>query len=203
MSLRSASRSSSASALPRLVAAAAVACATLTALAPQTARADVQLASDPPKRTLEPGPLPKKGFIGEVAWRPAVGVLAGGPIPAMRLHVALGGAIGTRMRLSMAPNISIYLDRPKATGVGVDLLWTVYAVKRLYVRFGAGAISSLPNLRDDRLGRPGFGGLIGIGHEWEMKKKANFGAGIDVDVRALKDGSTRTTVITGIHFAFY
>lgn len=200
MSLRSAS--SRPPLLPRLAAIAALGCASLTALAPASARADVQIAGDPPKKAREPGPL-EKGFVGEVAWRPALGLLAGGPIPEMRLHVALGGAIGTRMRLSMAPNVSIYLDRPKATGIGVDLLWTVYPVKRFYVRFGAGAISSLPHLRDDRLGRPGFGGLIGLGYEWHMKKKANFGAGLDVDVRALKDGTTRTTVISGVHFAFY
>ncbi|MEZ4451503.1 MAG: hypothetical protein R3B09_18680 [Nannocystaceae bacterium] len=188
--------------LRRSIAALALVAASIVALAPTRARADAQLAGDPPKKVREPGPL-EKGFVGEVAWRPALGIFSQGPVPEMRLHVALGGAIGTRMRLSMAPNVSIYLDRPKASGIGVDLLWTVYPVKRFYVRFGAGAISSVPHLREDRIGKPGYGGLIGLGYEWHMKKKANFGCGVDVDVRALKDGTTRTTVISGVHFAFY
>ncbi|MCB9566233.1 MAG: hypothetical protein H6710_03285 [Myxococcales bacterium] len=180
----------------------------LTALAPARAQAseammatDVQLAGDPPKRVRKPGPL-ETGFYGELAWRPAMTFFETGVVPQMRLSLALGGKLSSRFKLAAHPHVDIYLDRPKASGVGIDMIGTVYTWKRAYVRWGFGAHSGVPNARDDRASRPGLGGLAGLGYEWHLKKKVHMGAGLDLDVRWLKDGSARMALISGIHFAF-
>ncbi len=162
---------------------------------------DVQLASDPPRRQRKPGPLETGGYI-EVAWRPAIGLFRDGVIPEMRLSVSIGGRLSSRFILAAHPHADIYLDRPSASGVGIDMLGTLYTKKRLFVRWGFGVASAVPNLRNDRTSRPGLGGIVGIGYDWHLKKKINMGVGADLDMRWFKDGTPRAALITGVHFWF-
>jgi len=172
---------------------------TAAANQPQVA-ASAQLAGDAPKR-LKEGPL-KTGGYGEVAWRPALGLFSDGVVPQMRLSVALGGRLSSRFKLALHPHVDVLLDRPDASGVGVNLLGTVYTWRHLFVRWGFGVVSAVPNARNDRASRPAYGGLVGLGYDWKLKKKIHMGLGADVDVRWLKDGTARTTLISGVHFWF-
>ena len=162
---------------------------------------DVQLAGDPPRRQRTPGPLKPGGYI-EVAWRPAIGIFRDGAIPEMRLSVSIGGRLSSRFILAAHPHADLYLDRPSASGVGIDLLGTLYTKKRLFLRAGVGVASAVPNLRSDKTSRPGLGGLVGIGYDWHLKKKINMGVGADLDMRWFKDGTPRAALITGVHFWF-
>lgn len=162
---------------------------------------DLQLASDPPRRQRKPGPLETGGYV-EVAWRPAIGFFRDAVIPEMRLSVSLGGRLSSRCILAAHPHVDIYLDRPAASGVGIDMLGTLYTWKRLFVRGGFGVASAVPNLRADTTSRPGYGGLVGIGYDWHLKKKINMGVGADLDMRWFKDGTPRAALITGVHFWF-
>lgn len=179
--------------------------------APQSAGAtdiqmatDAQIAGDPPKKRLGPGPL-KPGPYGEFAWRPALGLFSDGVIPEMRFAVAVGAKLSSRFKLGVRPHIDLLLDRPKASGVGIDAIGTVYTWRNLYARWGFGVASASPNGRGDGASRPGYGGLVGLGYEWTMnnkKKNVHLGAGVDYDIRWLKDGTPRSTLISGIHFTF-
>jgi len=162
---------------------------------------DAPIADEEQRQRVKPGPL-SKGPYGEVAWRPALGLFGGGVVPEMRLSTSLGARLSTRFKLAVRPHVDILLDRPKASGVGIDMLATVYTWRRLFVRAGLGVVSAAPYMYQDMTSRPGYGGFVGLGYDWHLKKKVNMGVGADLDVRWLKDGTPRMTLISGVHFWF-
>ncbi len=153
------------------------------------------------RRRAKPEPL-KKGPYGEIAWRPALGIFHDGVVPQMRLSTSLGARLNTRFKLAVHPHVNVLLDRPKASGVGIDMLATLYPWQRLFVRAGLGVISAAPYMRGDTTSRPGYGGFVGLGYDWNLKKKLKMGVGADLDVRWLKDSTPRMTLISGVHFWF-
>ena len=50
---------------------------------------------------------------------------------------------------------------------------------------------------------PGYGGTVGLGYEWTVKKTAGIGLGADFDGRMITRHESRQSFTVGLHFHFH
>lgn len=167
-------------------------------LAPTSARA-ADLARASSYETPE-----RKGFYAEIALRPGAVVMREGLVPVLRHHFTFGAGLTDRFKLGMNLHIGGYLDGIiKKPVLGMDVIATGYVWRGMYLRGGFGLINRLPVARGSVETKPGYGGTVGLGYEWTVKKAAGIGLGADFDVRMLADRQVRRTVFVGLHFHFH
>lgn len=145
----------------------------------------------------------RKGFYGEIALRPGAVVLRDGLVPALRHHFAFGAGLTDRFKLGMNLQLGAYLGAIKKPVLGMDVLATAYLWRGLYLRGGFGVVNRLPLRLDSSETRPGYGGTVGLGYEWTVKKAAGIGLGVDFDARLIAPHQTRRTFTMGLHFHFH
>lgn len=146
---------------------------------------------------------PRKGFYGEIALRPGVVVLRNGVVPALRHHLSFGAGLTDRFKIGMNLHIGGYLDTIKKPVLGMDVLATGYVWRGLYLRAGFGLINRLPVAVGSDQTRPGYGGTVGFGYEWTVKKAAGIGLGADFDARLISAHEVRQSCFVGLHFHFH
>lgn len=145
----------------------------------------------------------RKGFYGEIALRPGAVVLREGLVPAVRHHFAFGAGLTDRFKLGMSLQLGGYFGPINKPVLGTDVLATAYVWRGLYLRCGFGVINRLPLRIDSGETRPGYGGTVGLGYEWTVKKTAGIGLGADFDGRLIAPHQTRQTFTVGLHFHFH
>lgn len=146
---------------------------------------------------------PRKGFYGEIALRPGVVVLRDGLVPVLRHHLSFGAGLTDRFKLGMNLHIGGYLDAIKKPVLGMDVIATGYVWRGLYLRAGFGMVNRLPIAKGSDLTRAGYGGTVGFGYEWMVKKAAGIGLGADFDARLISAHQVRRTFFVGLHFHFH
>lgn len=166
-------------------------------LAPTNVRAD-----DLVRATSHETP-PRKGFYAEMALRPGGVAVRDGLVPAMRTHLTIGGGLTDRFKLGMQLSIGGYMNGVKNPAVGFDTIATGYVWRGLYLRAGAGLVSRIPLQAAGAASRPGYGGVVGLGYEWTLKKGAGLGLGADLDLRTTTDRHIARGFFVGLHFAFH
>ena len=145
----------------------------------------------------------RKGFYAEIALRPGLVVLRDGLVPALRHHFAFGAGLTDRFKLGMSLQIGAYLEGNHKPVLGMDVLATGYLWRGLYLRGGLGLVNRLPLVKGSAETRPGYGGTVGLGYEWTVKKAAGIGLGVDFDRRLIAAHEARQTFMMGLHFHFH
>lgn len=169
----------------------------LPLLAPSLARADeLQRASSYETP-------PRKGFYFELALRPGAVVLRDGLVPVLRHHLTFGAGLTDRFKLGMNLHIGGYLEAIKKPVLGMDVIATGYLWRGLYLRAGFGMINRLPVAKGSDETRAGYGGTVGLGYEWAVKKGAGIGLGADFDARLIGKQQVRQSFFLGLHFHFH
>ena len=166
-------------------------------LAPSPARAG-QLARASSYET-----PPRKGFYGELALRPGAVVVPNGLVPALRHHLSFGAGLTDRFKLGMSLQIGGYFGAIRKPVFGMDVLATGYVWRGLYLRAGFGVVNRLPLSINSSNTAPGYGGTVGLGYEWTVKKTAGIGLGADFDGRMITRHESRQTFTVGLHFHFH
>ncbi len=146
---------------------------------------------------------PRKGFYAEIALRPGAVVLRDGLVPVLRHHFTLGAGLTDRFKLGMNLHIGGYLATVKKPALGMDVVATGYVWRGMYVRGGFGLVNRLPVALGSGETRPGYGGLVGLGYEWTVKKAAGIGLGADFDARLIANKEVRRSFFVGLHFHFH
>lgn len=145
----------------------------------------------------------RKGFYGEIALRPGAVVLREGLVPALRHHFAFGAGLTDRFKLGMSLQLGGYFGAIKKPVLGMDVLATGYVWRGLYLRAGFGVVNRLPLSISSSNTAPGYGGTVGLGYEWTVKKTAGIGLGADFDGRMITRHESRQTFTVGLHFHFH
>lgn len=145
----------------------------------------------------------RKGFYGEIALRPGAVVLREGLVPALRHHFAFGAGLTDRFKLGTSLQIGGYLGMNSKPVLGIDVLATGYVWRGLYVRAGFGLVNRLPLRVGSSNTAPGYGGTVGLGYEWVVKKGAGIGLGADFDGRLIAPRELRQTFTVGLHLHFH
>jgi hypothetical protein len=145
----------------------------------------------------------RKGFYGEIALRPGAVVLRDGLVPAVRHHFTFGAGLTDRFKLGMSLQVGGYFGLIKKPVLGMDVLATGYLWRGMYLRAGFGVVNRLPLRIDSSNTAPGYGGTVGLGYEWTVKKTAGVGFGADFDARLIAAHEVRQTFTVGLHFHFH
>ncbi|MBK7824156.1 hypothetical protein [Nannocystis sp.] len=167
-------------------------------LAPSRAHASGELARASSYET-----PPRKGFYGELALRPGAVVVPNGLVPALRHHLTFGAGLTDRFKLGMSLQIGGYLETISKPVLGMDVLATGYLWRGLYLRGGFGMINRMPLAKHSSETRAGYGGTVGFGYEWTVKKAAGIGLGVDLDTRLISAHRVRHSFFVGLHFHFH
>lgn len=146
---------------------------------------------------------PRKGFYFEAALRPGAVVLRDGLVPVLRHHLTFGAGLTDRFKLGMNLHIGAYLEAIKKPVLGMDVIATGYVWRGMYLRAGFGLINRLPVARGSEETRAGYGGAVGLGYEWTVKKNAGIGLGADFDARLIGKDRVRQGFFVGLHFHFH
>lgn len=146
---------------------------------------------------------PRKGFYGEIALRPGAVVVRDGLVPVLRHHLTFGAGLTDRFKLGMNLHIGGYLEAIKKPVLGMDVIATGYLWRGLYLRAGFGMINRLPVAKDSAETKAGYGGTVGLGYEWTVKKGAGIGLGADFDARLIGKHQVRQSFFVGLHFHFH
>lgn len=169
----------------------------LAGLLPATARADLSIATDSSRRP-QRETMDREGPVFGFGVSPGFVLLPRSFMPAMRFHALMGGAISHRVMLEMDLGGTRFLGQ-KRGGFNGDLVATGVLGRGLYLRGGLGGTSHSPAFSRHSY-RPGFGGLVGIGYDFDIADGdgASISLGLDYDVRMRTDGLPSQTVLFGI-----
>lgn len=170
----------------------------LAVLTPATSEAsELSIATDTPRRPKRET-MERKGPIFGVGVSPGFAILPRGFMPTMRFHGLLGGAITERVMLEMDLGGTRFLGQ-KRGGFNGDLVLTGVLGRGFYLRGGLGGTSHSPAVSPQSY-RPGFGGLVGMGYDFDIAdgEGASISLGIDYDFRMRTDGLPSQTVLFGI-----
>lgn len=147
---------------------------------------------------LEP---PRKGFyIGNQVQTGAT-VEPNSFIPSFGYRFELGGGLSDRVTLGVAAGLTGNLGITKGTAGAIDVVMNAYVLRGLFIKLGTGATSHAP--QRDRLKRPGFGGVIGLGWEFRPLRMLAITASGDFDARVRTDGRVTQALLLSLGLRMY
>jgi hypothetical protein len=136
--------------------------------------------------------LDRQGVLTGVSVSPGMAIVSKGFLPTIRGGFLIGGAVRPRVLVHADIGGLAYLGYNKGS-FATDVIVTGIAAKAVLIRAGVGGSSALPS-RSGELFRPGFGGLVGLGYEFDVvKSERNNGRmllqlSVDYDARIRIDG---------------
>jgi hypothetical protein len=122
-------------------------------------------------------------------------------IPAFGYRFEVGGGLGDRVTLGVAAGLHGNLGIRKGTAGAVDVVMHAYALRGLFLKLGVGATSHAP--QRNRLERPGFGGVIGLGWEFRPLRMMGITVSGDFDARVRTDGRLAQALLLNLGMRLY
>lgn len=170
----------------------------LALLAPGLAQAsELSIATDSPRKPRRET-MEREGPIFGFGVSPGVSVLPRGFMPAMRFHGTFGAALTHRVMLEADLGGTRFLGR-KRGGFNGDLVLTGVIGRGFFLRAGVGGTSHSPAIAPETF-RPGVGGLVGLGYDFDIAdgEGASVSLGVDYDARLRTDGRLSQMVLVGL-----
>jgi hypothetical protein len=159
----------------------------------------LQIAGRVPRERRET--IDRQGVLIGYSVSPGMALVSRGFLPVIRGGFMVGGAVRKRVLVHADIGGLGYLGYNKGSFMA-DVVVTGVLGKSLLLRTGVGGASALP-ARADRLFRPGIGGLLGIGYEFDLLRGDRSGRMLlqltaDYDARIRTDGRYAQAVFLGV-----
>ena len=170
----------------------------LALLAPTVTHAsELSIATDAPRKPRRET-MEREGPVFGFGVSPGVALLPRGFMPAMRFHGTFGAALTHRVMLEADLGGTRFIGR-KRGGFNGDLVLTGVIGRGLFLRAGIGGTSHSPAAAGPTF-RPGIGGLVGLGYDFDIAdgEGASIALGVDYDARLRTDGRLSQMVLLGL-----
>ncbi len=119
--------------------------------------------------------------------------------PVTRLSYSIGGAVTTQLVLGLDLGITALWDDKKAS-LHADTMGQLFILRGLFVRAATG-VASHTYVAGDR--RAAYGGSLGAGWEWRLRKHGFLALGGEYDARIRSDRFPVRTLLFGITIGSY
>jgi len=119
--------------------------------------------------------------------------------PVTRLSYSVGGAVAKQLVLGLDLGVTAWWDDKKASFHG-DTMGQLFIVRGLFVRAATG-VASHTYVAGDR--RAAFGGSLGAGWEWPLRKHGFVALSGEYDARIRSDRFLVRTMLFGISIGAY
>lgn len=122
-------------------------------------------------------------------------------IPSVAYRFEIGAGLSDRITLGVSGGVTKHLGIRENTAGVADVVMHAFVVRGLFVKLGIGATSHAP--QRNRLKRPGFGGIVGVGWEFRPLKVLGIALAGEFEGRVRTDGVVTNAFMLGLGIRVY